>query len=223
MLGVYTFVFSVVFGSKWGVAGSDSQAGFALTAFAGLVVFNIFSECVNRSPYMILGSANYVKKVVFPLQVLPASLAVSSLLVAGISTLILLAASALVAHGPRLTLLAFPLVVLPVALMGLGLGWFLASLAVFLRDVCQMVGVVTQVIFFATPVFFPVSMIRQPYRTVIMLNPLTHVVDAARRTLLWGLWPEWPSLLAVTLAAAAVAQLGYAWFMRSKRSFADVI
>lgn len=223
MLVIYTFVFSVVFKMKWGQAGSDSHSGFAINLFAGLVVFNVFSECVLRSPALIVANPNYVKKVVFPLQILPITILGSALFFAGINTLLVLIANFVVNRTICVTALCFPLAVVPLVLMTLGLTWFLASLGVYLRDLVHVVAIVTQILFYLTPIFYPMSAVPERFQVVMQFNPLTHLAEAARQTLLWGTWPSWHWLAGVTVFAAVIAQLGYAWFMKTKRGFADVI
>ncbi len=223
MLAIYTFVFSVVFKARWGQDGSESHSDFAINLFAGLVVFNLFSECVNRSPTLVIANPNYVKKVVFPLQALPVAATVSALFFAGINTLLVLVANLVLNRTVCVTALCFPLALVPLLLISTGLAWFLASLGVYLRDVVQVVGIVTQVLFYITPIFYPISAVPEGFRAVMRLNPLTQLTEAARQTLLWGTWPDWWWLAGVTVFAAVVAQLGYAWFMKTKRGFADVI
>jgi lipopolysaccharide transport system permease protein len=223
MLAVFTFVFSVVFHARWGVLQSESKAEFALTMFCGLIVFNLFAECANRAPSLIIGHANYVKKIVFPLEILPAAVVASALVFALISTGILLAAVPIFFGTFSATLFLFPLVIVPLLLFSLGVGWFLASLGVYLRDIGHVVTVLMQILMFVTPIFYPISSVPQPFRTVITLNPLTVLVESARATLMWGQAPNWPWLAAVTGLALLVAQLGYAWFMKTKRGFADVL
>lgn len=223
LLAVFTFVFSVIFQAKWGVMPGDSKAEFALTMFCGLIVFNVFSECVNRASMVIIGNVSYVKKVVFPMQVLPVSLVVSSLIFSLISTGILLVGVGVFFRTVSWTVFCFPAVLLPVVLLSLGFGWFLASLGVYLRDVGQIVMFAVQVLLFMTPVFYRLEQVPKAFQLVMRLNPLTTIVDSARRTLMWGKWPDWSWLVAVVLVSGIVAQLGYAWFMKTKRGFADVV
>ncbi len=224
MLVVYTFVFSVIFKARWGNALSDTdEVGFALTLFTGLIAFNIFSECVNRAPGLIVTQPNYVKKVVFPLEILPVSVMGSALVNSLFGMLVLLVA--LLVQQGRLswTLVFLPLMYLPLILLGLGLGWFLASLGVFLRDVGQFIGVVVQILFFLTPIFYPISAIPDRFQFVLYLNPLTFIVNHFRRVILWGQLPDWGEFLVITALAFGVCMLGYIWFMKSKKTFADVV
>jgi lipopolysaccharide transport system permease protein len=150
MLAVYTFVFSVVFQARWG-GGSGSKTEFALVLFAGLLVFNLFAECINRAPGLILSNTNYVKKVVFPLEILPFVALLSALFHTLISLGVWLIAYTLFFGIPHLTVFYLPLVLLPFCLFLMGLSWALASLGVFLRDVSQFIGLLTTSAPFFTP------------------------------------------------------------------------
>lgn len=223
MLAVYTFVFSVVFKAKWGLTGGDSRIEFALTMFCGMVVYQVFAECAGRAPGLIVSNTSFVKRTVFPLEILPIAVLGAALFHAAVSLLILIVGAGIAVQSTSLTLVCLPIVLLPVALLGLGFGWLLASLGVFIRDVGQVIGVLLQVLFFMTPIFYPLSAVPQRFRWVLRINPLTEVVTNARRAVLWGAWPDWAALGVVTVVAAAIAQLGYAWFMKTKRGFADVL
>lgn len=221
MLAVYTFVFSVVFQARWG--GSDSQSEFAAMVFTGMIVHGVFAEALNKAPQLVISNANFVKKVVFPLEVLSWVSMGSALFHAAISTAVLLAFRLLVDGNIPLTALLFPVVVLPLLLLAMGVSWFLASLGVYLRDVGQVTGVLTTILLFLSPVFYPVSALPQAYRDLIALNPLTPAITHARDTLLMGRvpdWTQWGFALAVGLVAS---WLGLAWFQRTRRGFADVI
>lgn len=223
LLVIYTFVFSVVFNARWGEQASESKGVFALTMFCGLLLFNLFSEVVNRAPGLIVNNVNYVKKVVFPLETF-----VPSVLLGGLFNLLVglgvwLIGRALIVGWPPWTMVLLPAVLLPVCLTTAGLAWVLASLGVFIRDVGHAVGLLVQVLFFTTPIFYSLDRVPRPYRGVLEINPLTHAVEDARRVLMWGGLPEWRSWLLLTGASAGLALLGYAFFMKSKRAFADVI
>lgn len=223
MLLIYTFVFGVIFQSRWPQARSGNLNEFAVILFAGLLTFNIFSECVNRAPGLIVGVPNYVKKVVFPLEILPVSAMGAALFHAGVSLLIMLGAHLLIGGALHWTLLLLPVVMLPLLLVCLGAGWFLASLGVFVRDLGNVTSLLVQVLFFLTPIFYTVDAIPQPYRTVLELNPLTPVITNVRAVALWGEQPAWPALGLSLVVSLLVAVAGYAWFMRTRKAFADVI
>jgi lipopolysaccharide transport system permease protein len=223
-LVLYTFVFGVLLHVRWGTGESTSQLDYALTLFCGMIVFGVFAEGVMRAPSLVLEHPNFVKKVVFPLEILPVAALGSVLINAGLAFAVLLAAVVVHAHGVSPTVLALPLVLVPLLLLTLGLGWFLAALGVYVRDTRQVTAIVVgQFLLFLTPVFYPLSVVPDRLRWLIALNPLAILVEQARRVVLWGLLPEWDRLLGVTLLGVVVMQLGYRWFMRAKRGFPDVL
>lgn len=222
MMGVYTFVFSVVFQARWGNS-TGGKAEFALLLLSGLILFTIFSDCVARAPGLMLENVSYIKKVVFPLEILPAVTLAVALANATIGFVILEIFAALLFGVPPLTTLLFPLILLPLCLFTLGVTWFLSSLGVFLRDIKQMVGVLVTVLMFLSPIFYPVSAIPEAYRPLILLNPLTLLLEHAREALFWGRVPNPLEWLACTAVAALVAWLGYVWFQKTRKAFADVV
>ena len=194
MLAVYVFVFSVVFKARWNV-GSDSKTEFALVLFAGLLVFNLFSECINRAPTLILSNVNYVKKVVFPLEILPWVVLGSASFHMLISLTVWMVFYWIFFGLPQLTALLLPFVLLPVIFLTLGLSWMLASLGVYLRDVSQFIGIFTSVLMFMSPIFYPISSLPPEYQALFMLNPLTPVIELARDVLIWGKAPDRKSVV----------------------------
>ncbi len=224
LLGIYTFVFAVVFKARWDVRNQNESRGeFALTMFCGMLLFNLFAEVVNRSPGMIVGVPNYVKKVVFPLEVFVVSGLLSSLFNLLVGLVVWGVGMALILGLPPWTVLWLPVVLVPVCLMTAGLSWVLASLGVFVRDVGHAVVLATQVLFFTTPVFYRLEAVPPAYQRLLMLNPLTHAVEDARRVLMWSMPPDWKWWFPSLGVSALLAVLGYALFMKSKRAFADVI
>lgn len=224
MLIVYTFVFSEIFKSRWGgVGGDDSKTQFAVVLFVGMIVLSLFSEMLNRAPGLILSNVNYVKKVVFPIEILPVVAMGAALFHCLISLGVLLAAFALFNGYLHWTAVFVPLVMLPLVILSTGLSWMLASLGVFLRDVGQTVVIITTVLMFLSPVFYPVTAVPERFRPFIMANPLTFIIEQAREVLIWGHFPNWIGLAIYTLAATAIAWAGYAWFQRTRTGFADVL
>lgn len=222
MLVIFTFVFSVIFKARWS-GGSGSKTEFALVLFAGLLVFNLFAECISRAPGLILSNINYVKRVVFPLEILPFVGLLSALFHALISLGVWLIAYTVFFGIPNTTVFWLPLVLLPFCLFLMGLSWALASLGVFLRDVSQFIGVLTSALMFLSPVFYPAAAFPEDYRLILYLNPLTTVVEQARDVLLWGRAPDPSTLGLYWVVTLGIAWLGFAWFQKTRKGFADVI
>lgn len=223
MLALYTFVFSVVFEARWSDATPQSSVDFALSLFSGMIAFSLFAETVSSAPSLVLGNANYVKKVVFPLEVLPLARFLSCLVQGGMSLLVLLVAMLVCRGGLPWTLVFLPVVLLPLALLSLGLALFLASLGVFIRDIGNLVNVGVSMLMFLSPVFYPLSRLPESYQPILALNPLAPLVVNFRRVTLEGLPPDWPSWCLVSLFSLLVGMAGYTWFVRSKNAFADVL
>ncbi|MNJ34606.1 Teichoic acid translocation permease protein TagG [compost metagenome] len=222
MLTVYTVVFSVVFKARW-ATGSDSKTEFALVLFAGLMMFSLFAECINRAPGLILSNVSYVKKIVFPLEILPVVTLLSAMFHALVSLGVWLLAYCLFFGVPHATALLLPVIVLPFVMFIMGLSWALASLGVYLRDVSQIIGSVTSVLMFLSPIFYPVSALPENYRHLLYLNPLTPVIEMTRDVLYWGNVPDFQLLGIYWLATAFIAWLGFAWFQKTRKGFADVL
>ncbi len=222
MLTIYTFVFSVVFQAKWG-ATSNSRTEFAMILFAGLIVFNLFAEVINRAPTLILSNVNYVKKVIFPLEILPAVAAGSALFHTLANVIVLLAFHLLVNHVFPFTVFLLPLVILPLLPLLLGCSWLLASVGVFLRDLSQTIGIFTTALMFLSPIFFPASALPEQLRPYLFLNPLTFIIEQTRLVLIWGKQPDWQGLTLFLLASLAVGWAGLFWFQKTRKGFADVL
>jgi lipopolysaccharide transport system permease protein len=222
MLVVYTFVFSVIFKARW-IVGSDSKTEFALVLFAGLMVFNLFAECINRAPGLILNNPNYVKRVVFPLEILPWVSLGSALFHSAVSLGVWLIAYIIFFGVPHATVLYLPLILLPFVLFIMGLSWALASLGVFLRDVSQLIGIVTTMLMFLSPIFYPIIALPEKYRSWLYMNPLTPVIEQMRDVLFWGKAPDFTMLGVYLIITAVIAWLGFTWFQKTRKGFADVI
>lgn len=223
MLAVYTFVFSVIFKARWGTSGDESRTQFALVLFVGMIVHSLFAEVLNRAPSLILSNANYVKKVVFPIEILSVITMGAALFHGLINLGVLLAAFTIFNGFLQWTAIFIPLVLLPLVILTTGLAWMLASLGVFLRDVGQTIGIITTIVLFLAPVFYPVTAIPEELRPLIMANPLTFIIEQAREVLIWGRLPDWTGLSVYTLIAVAVTWAGYAWFQKTRKGFADVL
>ncbi len=224
MLVVYTFVFSEIFKARWsGIGGNDSKTLFALVLFVGMIVLGLFSEVINRAPGLILSNVNYVKKVVFPIEILPVVTLGAALFHSLISMGVLLVAFFLFNGYLHWSALCLPLVLLPLIILITGFAWMLASLGAFLRDVGQTIGIITTVLTFLSPVFYPVTAVPERFRPFIMANPLTFIIEQARDVVIWGHWPNWVGLGIYSVAALMVAWAGFAWFQKTRKGFADVL
>lgn len=221
MLIVYTFVFSVIFKSRW--PGVTNNLEFATILFAGLIVYSLFSECVSRAPSLILNNVNYVKKVIFPLDILPWVVLGVSLFHACISTIVLLGFILLLSGTMHWTAIFFPLIIFPLILLTMGISWALASLGTYVRDIGQGIGVVMLAMMFLSPIFYPATAFPESYKVFFYLNPLTFIIEQARGVLLLGIVPSWQGLGIYFVASLFIAWLGFAWFQKTRRGFADVI
>lgn len=223
MLAIYTFVFSTVFRARWPGTAEDGTADFALLLFVGMIVHGLFAECVNRAPSLILSNPNYVKKVIFPLEVLPCVAMGSAIFHASISLAITLLAL-LTMHGSLpWTIVLIPFVLLPLLCGTLGIAWFLSALGVYVRDIVQVTGIITTILLFISPVFFPVASVPQQFQTWIKLNPLTFVIEAGRNILIFGRTFDWNVWIWYAVGGFAVAWVGFWWFQKARRGFADVV
>ena len=223
MLVVYTFVFSVIFKARWGTGVDESKTQFAVILFIGLIAHGLFAEVLNRASTTIISNTNYVKKVVFPLEVLVAINMGSALFHLAASVIVLLVALVIFNGGLHWTTIFLPLVLMPLIILCMGLSWIIASLGVFVRDMGQAINILTTVMLFLSPVFFPITALPEQLRPVIMFNPLTFIIEQARAVTIWGLLPNWQGLLIYTVVALLVAWAGYAWFQKTRKGFADVL
>jgi lipopolysaccharide transport system permease protein len=222
MLLVYTFVFSVVFKARWGSDPGESTLDFAVNLFAGLIVFGVFSESVNRAPGLILANVNYVKKVIFPLEILSLVSLGSVLFHSLISLLVLLAVQAVLVGSLPWTIIFFPLILLPLLLASLGFSWFLSATAVYLRDIGQITNVFTTILMFLSAVFFPISALPSNYQ-VLRLNPVAIVIAESRKVLIHQEMPNWTALALLFVLGVLLAGFGFWWFNKTRKGFADVI
>lgn len=223
MLSVYTFFFSVVFKSRWGVGNAGGHVDFAVVLFVGLIVHGLFSECINRAPTLIIGNVNYVKKVVFPLEVFPWITMASALFNAAVSTVVLLGLQLILSGSAPWTAILFPLILLPLIFVTLGFAWLIASTGVYIRDIGQTTGLVTSVLLFVSPVFYPVSALPPRMQSFVVWNPLTLIIEESRKVLLFGELPNWLGLFQYSLFSLFVAWAGFWWFQKTRKGFADVL
>lgn len=226
MLVIYTFIFSEVFKARWGsdrFDGDESKIQFAVVIFVGMIVLGLVSDALNRAPGLILSNINYVKKVVFPIEILPVVAIGASFFHSLISLSVLLIALLYFNGYLYWTVVFFPLILFPLLILSAGLSWILAALGVFLRDVGQATNVITRMLMFLSPVFYQVTSVPEKFRPYIMANPLTFIIEQAREVLIWGHLPNWHGLGIYILVAIAVAWVGFVCFQKTRRWFADVL
>ncbi|GGD69316.1 ABC transporter permease [Caballeronia grimmiae] len=222
LLSVYTFVFGVVFKSKWRPA-STSHFEFAVVMFVGVLTHGLLAECINRAPGMIVANTNYVKRVVFPLETLTWITIGTALFHTFIASLILIGGILLWQQHLPISALAVPLILVPYVLLIAGVTWFLMSLGVFLRDIGQLMSIVTSLLMFLSPVFYPTTSVPEELRFLIEWNPLTFVIEQLRNALIWGNPLDWLGILKYFVFGYIAAWFGYAWFQRTRGGFADIL
>ena len=223
MLAIYMFVFGSVLQIKWSLGEVGTRWEGILNLLCGLTLFNIFGECLNRSPGLVVGNPSYVKKVVFPLEILPVCVLGAALLQALIMLALVVVLAFWRIEAVGWTAALFPLVLAPLLFLSLGAGWFFAAAGAFFRDIAYAVQILTQILLFASAVFFPVERVPAKYQWVMLANPLAGVLENGRRMLLRGQQPEWAWLLGVTGFSFLFMLAGYVFFMKSKRAFGDVV
>jgi len=225
MLAVYSFVFGFVFKVRLDQGNSfeGDQFSFTLLLFSGLIVYNIFSDCLSRSPGLILANINYVKKIIFPLEILPWVNLGATLFHAVISLTILLIALLLINHSIHWTAILMPVILAPFLLLSIGISWFLAATGVFVRDIGQFIGLALTVLLFLSPVFYPAAALPESLRDYLFLNPLSFIIEQLRAVALYGQLPDWQGLAIYTLIALLFAQAGFWWFEKTRKGFADVL
>ncbi len=223
LLVIYTFVFSVVFKSRWDINEQNNTPQFASLLFVGMIIHSLFSETLVRAPTLIIANVNYVKKIVFPLEVLPISAMGASIFHATVSLLVLIGSLLLLRGFVPWTTLFLPLVLLPLVVLSLGFAWALASLGVYLRDVAQPIGLLMTILLFFSPVFYPTSALPESFRPWLILNPITFIIEQSRIVLIYGGLPDAPGLLLYSLISLLVAWAGYAWFQKTRKGFANVL
>ncbi len=221
MIAIFTFIFAGIFGARFGA--SDSHWDYALYLFCGLLPWSMFQESLQQSANTIVTHANLVKKVVFPLETLPAAQAFSALANQLFATIALLIAAIAIRHQLNLTTLWLPVLLIPQLLLTLGAAWLVASLGVFLRDIAQGITLLLMAWMYLTPIIYPESIVPARFRLFINLNPFTHLVRSYRRILLDGTAPDWVGLGYFTAIALIFFVFGYWWFARTRKNFADVI
>jgi lipopolysaccharide transport system permease protein len=221
MIAIFTFIFAGIFGARFGA--SDSHWDYALYLFCGLLPWSMFQESVQQSATTIVAHANLVKRVVFPLETLPAAQAFAALGTQLFATIALLIGIVVIRQNLQLTALWFPLLLIPQLLFALGAAWLIASLGVFLRDIAQGVTLLLMAWMYLTPIIYPESIVPERFQWFINVNPFTPLVRSYRHIFLDGLAPDWRGLAYFTAIALVLFVFGYWWFARTRKNFADVI
>jgi lipopolysaccharide transport system permease protein len=217
----FTFVFEKIFGARWSQP-SGHTAPFALIIYCGLIVFNIFSEVVSTAPRLIHGYQSYVKKIIFPVEILPVVLVTTACIHAAINLVILLLAIVLFGDVHP-TLLLIPIILLPMLFFAFGVAWLLAAAGVFVRDLVHVMPVFVQIAMFLSPVFYAVSHVPTYLQWFYRINPLSAVIENLRSIALWGETPDWGSWTITLIVSLITAAIGYTFFMHGKEEFADVL
>lgn len=222
MLMVYTLAFGYILRSRWpGTSGATTD--FALILFVGLIIHGFFAECMTRAPQLILSNPNYVKRVVFPLEILTCSMTLAALFHLAMNVVVLIALKWFW-HGELYwQTLLLPLVIAPLVILTMAVGWFLSALGVYLRDISQVVGVLAAAMLFLSSAIVPVETLPESYRWVFYANPLTLIIDQAREVVIWGRMPDWSALGLYAACATVLAVLALAFFRRMRGGFGDVL
>lgn len=222
MLSVYSFAFGFVMKAKWPqVAGGEHH--FSIILFIGLIIHGLFSECLIRAPTLITGNPSFVKRVVFPLEILPWPPVYSALFHAGMNLLVFVLLRLVMEGTFDWTIVLMPVVLVPLVMITLGVSWIFAALGVYLRDISQITGVLSTALLFISSAMIPVQQLPASYQALFRLNPLTFLIDQARAVALWGKMPDWIGLGVYSLGGLFLMYIGYGWFMATKKGFADVL
>lgn len=222
MITIYTFVFGIVFKSRWRAASADPME-FAVVMFAGVLIHGLIAECITRAPALIVGNVNFVKKVVFPLETLAWVSMGTALFHSLIAMIIFIGAILLWQGNVPASVLLVPIIMMPFVLLTVGLVWFISALGVYLRDIGQLMGIVSSLLMFLAPVFYPLSSVPHSLSGYLYLNPITFIVEQVRNAAIWGQPVDWIGWCVYSLVAWGVAWLGLSWFQRMRGGFADVL
>lgn len=221
MLAVYTFVFSIVFKAKWG--GVNTESNFSIVLFSGLIIHSFFSEVLLTSANLIVGNSNYVKRVVFPLQVLSISSTFSAVFNFCISFFVLVGANLIFGGSITKLILFAPLVVMPLIILAIGFSWLISAIGVYIRDINQVIGVICSVLLFISPIFFSIEMLPETFKVFIYMNPLTFIIQEFRNVVIWGVMPNLEGVAIYTILSCLFTTFSYHVFYKLKKGFADVL
>lgn len=222
MLGVYAFAFGELMKSRWPhESGGDHP--YAVILFAGLIIHGFFAECIMRASTLIVSNPNFVKRVVFPLDILPWPMVLSAFFHTCVNICVLMLLMLIIEGHLHVTMLFLPFIMLPLMLMTLGVSWFLAAFGVYFRDISQIMPVAATALLFLSSAIVPVKTLTPDLQTLFYLNPLTFFIDQTRAVALMGQMPNWGALILASAGGLLMAWLGHAWFMATQRGFADVL
>jgi homopolymeric O-antigen transport system permease protein len=221
-VGVYSLVFGTIFSTRWAETGREPTS-FTMALFLGLLFFNLFSECILRSSSLMITNVNYVKKLVFPLRILPIVAIAASLFNMMVGLAVFFVAAGVIGVPIATTALLLPVIIAPFALLTLGLMWFLASIGTFVRDTTHIIGLIIMMMMFLSPLFYPTEILPAELRNLIVFNPISLPMEMARAAVLFGKFPNFVSLAIYSFVACAVTILGYMWFESTRKGFSDVL
>ena len=221
MLGIYTVVFGVFMQVRW--PGVDDTLIYSIIIYTGLIVLNFFSECINRSSSIIVGNPNFVKKIIFPLEIYPWVIVGTALFQALINMGILALFSLMLLGKIHFTIFLVPLIFIPLILVTLGMSWLLCSLGVFIRDITHAMVFIMQIVMYLSPIFYSITTVPHNFQFVLFANPLTYIIEQTRRIAIFGQSPQWLGLGFYFSISIFVAWFGFVWFQKTKDGFADVL
>jgi len=223
MIVIYSFVFGMIFEVRFGRTAGTSEVPYGIVLFSGLLLHVFLAETLLRAQSVVLDNPNYVKRVIFPLEILPIGILIANVIQAVVALGVLMVVILVAGFPIPLTALLIPIVWAPLILVTLGLAMIVASLGVFVRDISQVLGFMMTILMFASSILFPAEMLPEALRPWLLLNPLTVIVDQTRAVLLWGEMPNWRLLGYYSVVSVLVAWIGCWWFLRTRRGFADVM
>lgn len=223
MLGIYTVIFSTIFGARWGGLEVGSRVDYAILLFIGLIVYTIFAEAITRAPSLILANPNLVKKVVFPLEVLPGVTVASCLYSAMMSSAALFVFLLFSSFGIHWEIIALPVLLVPFLMLTLGVVYLFAALGVFFRDIDQGAALLARVLQYLTPVLYPSTIFPDAIGSWMRLSPLAVFVEQIRALIAFGTWPEPSRYLWACAWSVLIFVIGWAFFRRTRKAFADVV
>lgn len=222
LLSIYTVVFQQILGVKWG-AQNSSSIDFALNLYLGIAVFNIFSESIQAAPAVLRNHSNLIKKVRFPIRILPAIPVGTALCDAALGLVVWQVIYIIVLGTPPISVLYLPLVLLPLILFVMGLCWIVASLSAYMRDFTQIVRFVVTALLFLSPIFFPLQSMPQDWQWILAFNPLAIEIEMLRGIMIGGIAPLWDSYIGFLILSLLVYGAGFYWFELTSDGFVDVL